>query len=103
MNAPVAPLTSADIAQQVDGLGQRQDVYLRAQALAAEHLATLDTIPLTTDSSFVLAQAHRYRARVRQLARFNDAGMLGENGIGPAIADVAKQAAFHGFGRSARS
>ncbi|WP_375249513.1 hypothetical protein [Sphingomonas sp.] len=74
-----------------------QAVGSAAAVLAAQHIATLDLVEQTTDNAFTLNLAARYRDRVRWLARHNDTGMLGPNGIAPAIASIARSAEFHGF------
>ena len=67
----------------------------RAAVLATEHLATLATVPSLTDFSCTLYDAKRLARQVRIYQR--DPGMLGHNGIAPAIAACVSSARFHGF------
>lgn len=59
----------------------------RAQRMARDHYAMLNSASVNA-SPMRLAQIARMRAQVRQHAAWDDVGMLGENGIAPAVRDV---------------
>ena len=74
-------------------------------ALAAAHLAKLDRVPALTDEPCTLALAARMARKVRwyrDVAREIALGMLGPNGMAPAIDLVARDAARFGFSTSER-
>ena len=73
--------------------GERMD----AQALAAQHIAALETVPLLTDFPGIADEAEKLARRVRWYAGNDNCGMLGGNGIGPHVEAVVRSAHFHGF------
>lgn len=73
--------------------GARMD----AQALAAQHIAALETVPLLTDMSTIRCEAKQLMAKVSWYASNGDRGMLGRNGLGPQIEMCVSTAARTGF------
>lgn len=84
-------------------VSERLEASLDAQALAAQHIAALETVPLLTDFPFCVNEAAQLLPRVRWFARNDNAGMLGRNGLGPQIEQLVKSAGRHGFNWSARA
>lgn len=96
MNAP-ACFTQADISRTVDALGENQERRARARAMADLHLDALNTIPALTDNDATLFNARNLAKRIGWLAVNGDVGMLGKNGVAPAVASLVTAAKFHGF------
>lgn len=65
--------------------------------IADRLLAGLVLVPSITDHDSSLFEAERLAKRVRWFARNNDIGMLGRNGIQPAIERCIRAANFYGF------
>lgn len=59
----------------------------RAQRMARDHYAMLNAASVGA-SPMRLRQIARMREQVRKHAAWDDVGMLGENGIAPAVRDV---------------
>lgn len=84
-------------------VAERLEASLDAQALAAQHIAALETVPLLTDFPFAVNEAAQLLPRVRWFANNGNAGMLGRNGLGPQIDQLVKSAGRHGFNWSAQA
>lgn len=67
-------------------------------ALAAGHLAALALVPTLTDIPTSLNHAKQLAASVRGYARRDALGMLGPNGIEPAVRRCVDSARRIGFG-----
>ena len=83
----------------LDRVADRLEASLDAQAIADRLLAGLARIPLITDHPTVLHEAKRLASRVRGYVNLPNTapGMLGRNGIQPAIEACIRAAHFHGF------
>lgn len=77
------------------------DRLTRANALLASQHAKLSAVLASPAPPEVRSLARRYLAKVRhwqaepEAARVIALGLLGKNGLGPAVDDVCRQAAFH--------
>lgn len=89
----------------IQRVADRVEASLDAQALAAQHIAALETVPLLTDFPFAVNEAARLAKRVRGLGNLPNAGpgLLGRNGIAPAVDACVRSAGFHGFNWRARA
>lgn len=70
----------------------------RVAALIAEHRAALDEAERLTSFVSVVTMIGHYRSRINWFERNGQAtalGMLGENGLAPAIRSVLRSARFH--------
>lgn len=68
-----------------------------AQALAAQHIAALETVPLLTDFPGLADEAARLARRARWYAGNDNRGMLGRGGIAPHVEALVHSAQHHGF------
>lgn len=84
-------------------VAERVEASLDAQALAAQHIAALETVPLLTDMSTLRCEAKQLLSKVRWYAGNRDRGMLGRNGIGPQIDMCLSAAARTDFDWRARA
>lgn len=66
-------------------------------ATSAGHLAALATVPNLTDLPTSLEEARQLTRSVKRYAGGNDLGMLGENGIEPAVRVCVDRARAAGF------
>lgn len=92
---------AADRSTSIQRVADRVEASLDAQALAAQHIAALETVPLLTDMPTTVQRARDLLNEIRLGG--GHYATLGRNGIAPAVHDCVRSAGFHGFDWRARA